>query len=239
MRSLVDIYVVYRIVKMISTPFVETDAYKLGIIDDKGRVLRSIKTLKTPAEKAAWTWFDILINNIKRALSTLPGGHSRFFTYAAALFLMKEPIKKLQREMVELSIPETQAYIWGPHADRYLSEAVDLMEDVAAPTNAVGGGAIAGTQNDPPMYFAGCRVFTVDSEAFQKCRLGKRKYARYEHYVAGPMAEAIRQYGKQKIYKGIIVQDSRTGAMTYLRYPRKKVSRMESVYGRKKGSTKT
>lgn len=235
MRSLVDIYVVYRIVKMISTPFVETDAYKLGIIDEKGRVLRSIRTLKTPAEKAAWTWFDILINNIKRALSTLPGGQSRFFTYAAALFLMKEPIKKLQREMTELSVPALQEEIWGPQSDTYLTEAVDLMEDFASPTNAVGTGAIAGTQGDPPVYFAGSRVFTVDSDAFQKCRLGKRKYARYEQYVAGPMAETIRQYGKRKIYKGIIVQDARTGAMTYLRHPRKKISRLESSHDNQQG----
>ena len=36
----VDLYVIYQIIKRISTPFEDTDAYKLGLIDAKGKKLK-------------------------------------------------------------------------------------------------------------------------------------------------------------------------------------------------------
>lgn len=106
-----------------------------------------------------------------------------------------------------------------------------LDEDVAV--NNVGGGAVAGlgvgSQGEPgiqpgktPMFkrkFAGHPVFEVDSEKFYKCRMGKKKYERYENYVGNDeIGESIRQYGRKNYNKPIIVQDSTTGAMMYLRY---------------------
>ncbi len=38
--STVNLYLLYRIVKDLSTPFDETDAFKAGLIDDKGKKLR-------------------------------------------------------------------------------------------------------------------------------------------------------------------------------------------------------
>jgi hypothetical protein len=74
-----------------------------------------------------------------------------------------------------------------------------------------------------PASFAGCRVFEVDADTFTRCRLGKRKYARYEEYVGnGSVGDAIREYGRSRHgKKGIILVNSTTGAMLYLRYPGK------------------
>lgn len=72
-----------------------------------------------------------------------------------------------------------------------------------------------------PTMFAGCRVFEVDSDTFTKCRLGKRRHARYEEYVGNDsIGTAIREYGRSRHgKKGIILVNSTTGAMLYLRHP--------------------
>ena len=47
----VDALITYRIIKLLVTPFERQEAYKYGIIDDKGKVLKKAKTLKTEREK--------------------------------------------------------------------------------------------------------------------------------------------------------------------------------------------
>ena len=39
MGGILDAFVAYKFVKLLSTPFDKTDAYKLGIIDEKGKIL--------------------------------------------------------------------------------------------------------------------------------------------------------------------------------------------------------
>lgn len=74
---------------MLTTPFEDTDAYKLGIIDEKGYRIKS-KKVSTSEEKSAFTTFHRLVFNIKKLLEKLPGGQSRLASYASALFLLKE-----------------------------------------------------------------------------------------------------------------------------------------------------
>ena len=84
-----DTYIVYRFIRLLVTPFDETDAFKLGIIDGSGKLL--IKTDKMNDEqKKAYTLFHRLVFNIKRLIEKIPGGKSKIGTYAAALFLLKE-----------------------------------------------------------------------------------------------------------------------------------------------------
>ena len=67
--------------------------------------------------------------------------------------------------------------------------------------------------------FAGNQVFVVPSEYYHNCKMGKSRYHRYEKYVGNDeIGETIRQYGRKNKRKPIIVQDEKTGAMTYLRY---------------------
>ena len=48
--QLVSVYVIYMFIKKLCTPFNETQAFKLGIIDADGKVLRQRYTLKTRQE---------------------------------------------------------------------------------------------------------------------------------------------------------------------------------------------
>ena len=84
-----DLYYTFRFVKLLTTPWEETDAYKLGLIDSDGKRIKS-NSINTSEEKDAYTTFHRLVYNIKRLINRLPGGSSKIATYASAFFLLKE-----------------------------------------------------------------------------------------------------------------------------------------------------
>jgi hypothetical protein len=90
MSAIVDNLIAFRVLYMLVTPFVDTEAYKLGIIDANGKNLRKSSTLKTSKEKDAYSYLNRLVFNMKRILGKLPGGDSSLKNIVAALFLVKE-----------------------------------------------------------------------------------------------------------------------------------------------------
>ena len=105
MGRAIDLFVTYRFIKLLVTPFKDTDAYKLGIIDENGnRVIppkpkvgvwnKTPKPLRTSEEKNAYTVLHKLVFNIKKLFSKVPGLRTKLGTYAAALFLLKDTFKE-------------------------------------------------------------------------------------------------------------------------------------------------
>ena len=100
MGRAIDLFVTYRFIKLLVTPFEKTDAYRLGIIDADGkRILEpgttnKPTTLRTIEEKSAYTVLHKLIFNIKKIFEKVPGLRTKLGTYAAALFLLKDTFKE-------------------------------------------------------------------------------------------------------------------------------------------------
>tara|TARA_Y100000741_G_scaffold253551_1_gene195172 strand:+ start:441 stop:1058 length:618 start_codon:yes stop_codon:yes gene_type:complete len=100
MGRAIDLFVTYRFLKLLTTPFEKTDAYKFGIIDEKGnRVKRPKSTrpavsLSTPELKNSYTILHKLVFNIKKIFDKVPGLRTKVGTYAAALFLLKDTFKE-------------------------------------------------------------------------------------------------------------------------------------------------
>ena len=106
MGRAIDLFVTYRFIKLLVTPFEKQEAYKLGIIDKDGnRVMppRDPKTniqvkkpepLRTSEEKSAYTILHKLVFNIKKIFGKVPGLRTKLGTYAAALFLLKDTFKE-------------------------------------------------------------------------------------------------------------------------------------------------
>jgi hypothetical protein len=92
MGRAIDLFVTYRFVKLLTTPFEQTDAYKMGIIDKDG--YRTDKKLYKQSEQSAYTVLHKLVFNIKRIFAKVPGLRTRMGTYAAALFLLKDTFKE-------------------------------------------------------------------------------------------------------------------------------------------------
>lgn len=87
---IVDNLIAYRVLYMLVTPFTDTKAYKLGIIDKDGKNLRKSSSLKTSEEKDAYTYLNRLVFNLKKIINKLPGGDTRIKNLIAALWLVKE-----------------------------------------------------------------------------------------------------------------------------------------------------
>ena len=99
MGRAIDLFVTYRFIKLLVTPFEKTDAFKLGIIDEDGkRILEpgtnKPTTLRTTAEYSAYTVLHKLVFNIKKIFNKVPGLRTKLGTYAAALFLLKDTFKE-------------------------------------------------------------------------------------------------------------------------------------------------
>ena len=93
MGRAIDLFVTYRFVKLLTTPFEKTDAYKMGIIDKDGFRIKG-KILYKQSEQSAYTVLHKLVFNIKRIFAKVPGLRTRMGTYAAALFLLKDTFKE-------------------------------------------------------------------------------------------------------------------------------------------------
>lgn len=93
MGRAIDLFVTYRFIRLLTTPFVKTDAYKLGIIDENGNRIAGKKLYKQ-TEQSAYTVLHKLVFNIKKIFGKVPGLRSKVGTYAAALFLLKDTFKE-------------------------------------------------------------------------------------------------------------------------------------------------
>jgi hypothetical protein len=100
----IDLFVAYRFLRILTTPWDEQDAFKHGIIDENGKLLRKSNTLNTEEEKKSFTLLHRLVFNLKRILHKVPGVKSKIGTYATALFMLKEHNvieNEQQQELIE------------------------------------------------------------------------------------------------------------------------------------------
>ena len=138
----VDIYYTFRFLRQLVTPWNETKAYKLGLIDENGKVLRKAVT---PEEKDAYTLFFRLVYNIKRLLNKVPFGKTKLASYAAALWLVHENTKMsqtaiyegfkafLDQEGVELDNTLSESKLWMTKDEHLLPGKYKLSEHVVSP----------------------------------------------------------------------------------------------------------
>jgi hypothetical protein len=139
-----DLYYTYRFIRLLTTPWKETDAYKLGIIDEKGKLLIRPSQFTTSEQKDSYSFFNRLVFNIKRLMQVVPGGNSKLSSYIAALYLIKEELglsdsnieailKKMEVDF-DTSINES-ASSWYILADNTLAPGTyTLTNNIAIPS---------------------------------------------------------------------------------------------------------
>jgi len=122
----VDLVITYRVVKLLATPFERQEAFKYGIIDKDGKVLRKFRTLKTTAEKKSYTMLHRFVFNLKRILQKAGLG-GRLGTFAVALATLLREDKKYEehKSLIESAVisylKETNQY------EQLLTEQGDVM----------------------------------------------------------------------------------------------------------------
>lgn len=139
----VDLFLVYQFVRRLATPFNKWEAYKAGVIDDKGAILIKKKD-RDSKQKKAFGVFDVMVRNMKMLLAKVPGGGSRLASYAAALYLIKEHKAFTEESLITEDIDEdelenslslfTEAYLNYTTLDErvncFLSEKLKKSDDM-------------------------------------------------------------------------------------------------------------
>lgn len=94
-----DYALIVQFIKKLTLPFEKWTAFKLGIIDKDGKILKKRSTLTSIEEKNALTLLDLLILNLKKLIVKFPGGQTSLMNFFVASFLVKESknIKELCR----------------------------------------------------------------------------------------------------------------------------------------------
>ena len=172
----VDIYYTFRFLRQLVTPWKETKAFKLGLVDENGKVLRKART---PEEKDAYTLFFRLVYNIKRLLNKVPFGKTKLASYAAALWLIHENTKMsktaiyegfkafLEQEGVELDNTLSESKTWMLKEETLLPGKYKLSEHIVSPTTgeviAFKGSMILVSEASsvPQAEFEGINIYSV------------------------------------------------------------------------------
>ena len=139
--------VLYKLISRMIKPIKKTKAYELGIVDEKGKILRKSKTLKTKEEKDALTRLDVFVFNLKRILGPL--GRSKLANIVGALYLLKE-----QDNLDILGDQENRFVLIESRYSNFLNSLTQedylFVEEIA---NAIGTGEnMAGLVGDPPVH---------------------------------------------------------------------------------------
>jgi len=182
MGRAIDLLITYRVIKMLVTPWKQHDAYKLGIIDDNGKVLRKAKTLKSAKEKDSYTILHRFVFNLKRLLGLLPGGKSKFASYATALALLLKENKDinavelergLYKHLIENDLVAYDDDLKESVGFDFLSEGrfimIDRLEDLNGDQTADVGDVVYTTENQKPFdNLFGVNLYHVINEDTKK-----------------------------------------------------------------------
>lgn len=97
-KSVANSFYTLYFLRLLTQPFEKTEAYKLGIIDAEGNVLKPLGELEG-RESDAYTVFHRLVFNIKKLIRKIPVvGKSTLTSYLSALWLIREEIQHEQRD---------------------------------------------------------------------------------------------------------------------------------------------
>lgn len=117
----------YKILKDISTKWEDFDAYKLGIIDAKGKKLKSPSSSK---EKSSYDSYWKIVFNLKRILQRVVG-KSNIVQSIATSFLLKEGV---QDESIHIIIKELNLKDFSEADTMYIESMLDaIVEDSDSP----------------------------------------------------------------------------------------------------------
>ena len=84
MSRVIDNLMAFKVLRMLVTPFTDTEAFKLGIIDAHGNVLKKSSHFGSEDERNAFTYLHRLVFNLKKLINRF-GGENRLKSMAAAI----------------------------------------------------------------------------------------------------------------------------------------------------------
>jgi len=152
----VDLVITYRVVKLLVTPFEKQEAFKFGIIDKDGKVLKKFKQLKREKERRAYTILHRFVFNLKRILKRVGLG-SKLASFAVALGLL---IKEDKNYVEHKSLIESAVISYLKDTKQY----DDLLNEQ---------GEVISTNEEPVGNYFGVDVYEVDNKLISENEYAK------------------------------------------------------------------
>ena len=152
----VDLVITYRVIKLLVTPFNKQEAFKYGIIDKDGKVLRKYRTLKGTKEKQSYTVLHRFIFNLKRILKRVGLG-GKLGTFAVALGLL---LREDNRYVEHKSLIESAVITYLKDTKQY----DDLLNEQ---------GEVISTNEEPVGNYFGVDVYEVDNKLISENEYAK------------------------------------------------------------------
>ena len=117
--------IVFQILKILTTPWEDQEAFKLGIIDKDGNALKRRSELSRK-EKEKYTLLHLFVFNLKRIFNKF-AIKSKLASYTAALFLVKEYIKEETGNAEQAELLERE--VWQILKDSDVIKTTDLLSE--------------------------------------------------------------------------------------------------------------
>jgi len=145
LSNIITSFTLYKFLDTLTMPFIKTDAYRLGIIDAQGNLLKNIHNLN-PTEKSAYNEFYQLVFSLKRLLMKVPDPsvRSNLTNIVGALKLISEHCELIggnKEQFVETALREMDAC-------RLLINEQEGAPAAAPITNSISSGGVSGFKPD-------------------------------------------------------------------------------------------
>jgi hypothetical protein len=153
----VELFMTYKFLRLLVTPWKKTEAFDEGVIDNKGKLLIAYKD-QTTAQQKTYTPWHRLVFNLKRLLEKIPFGKGMIKSYAAALLLLREETGMAEEDI--LKVLEDLGYntsldLNEEFKEIYIGQHI-LNHDILESTK----GTIVNLDSiEPVTYFAGVPIY--------------------------------------------------------------------------------
>ena len=182
MGKFIDSLITFRILNMLVTPFENTEAFRLGIVDAKGKEIKPMRDLNTVEERDAYTLLHRLVFRLKRIINKVPIENKKLVSLAAAYSLVREELNNGKESM---NLEEKFLKRLDEDLTKELQEINEAMDKskiftfkqfneeigagpAAAANNAMATAGVAGLDTDPPVSKKGQKKWTAVTAMFKR-----------------------------------------------------------------------
>lgn len=143
MSRFVDALITYRILRLLTTPFDQQDAYRLGIIDKHGNRLKRENELNSNEEQEAYSLLHRMVFRLKRIIEKVPLDNKQFLSFATAVALVREGVEYEDEILEEVFYMTQERQDVKQLAEELESEKLKSFAQFIEEMG-VGGGGVAG-----------------------------------------------------------------------------------------------
>ncbi len=201
--SVVNDLITFRIIKILTTPWKKQDAFKYGLIDEKG--VRTEKQAENREEKNSIDSLHKMVFNLKRLIDKVPFINNQLASYAAASILLLKEEYNLTEENIQMI--KEEAGLIGSDNTGVLASGENTVQKI-----------------EPDDIFNGYAVFDVSADVYHRNLSTKPLFKRWKKVLSieedGSDYEnnkRVKEYAYQNPSAGIILRKEGTTNMRVVR----------------------